>query len=193
MKRTLNALLIATALMLSAVLTACATAQADAPEKPAVEFKYVHDWSEPKEPSGMVRIKQEMDAKAAESQSEAPIAEQADSQPDYWDGASYSGPYDPELNNNPAYIGGNPNGLNSFDGVYDYNGHHETFYASHAAYDDQLWVDDEGFFRDDQGRYVVASSDYEHGTEIEISQGKAIVMDGGCEPGTVDVHTTCGR
>ena len=192
MKRaTITALL--AAILAALALSGCATAQADAPEKPTTEFAYVHDWSEPKVPSGMVRIKQEMDARASETAQEATIAEQVDSQPDYWDGASYSGPYDPELNNNPAYIGGNPNGLNSFDGVYDYNGKHETFYASHAAYDDQLWVDDDGFFRDDQGRYVVASEDYEQGAEIEISQGKAVVMDGGCEPGTVDVHTTWGR
>ena len=83
--------------------------------------------------------------------------------------------------------------MNSFDGVYEYNGKTETFYASYAVYDDQLTVDEQGFFRDDQGRYVVASSDYEKGTEIEISQGKAVVMDDGCEPGVVDVHTTWGR
>lgn len=85
---------------------------------------------------------------------------------------------------------GNPNGLNSFDGVYEYNGKTETFYANHAVYDDQLWVDDEGFWRTDDGHYVVASVDYAEGTEIEISQGKAIVMDGGCEPGVVDVHVS---
>ena len=77
--------------------------------------------------------------------------------------------------------------------MYEYNGKTETFYASYAVYDDQLTVDEQGFFRDDQGRYVVASSDYEKGTEIEISQGKAVVMDDGCEPGVVDVHTTWGR
>lgn len=93
----------------------------------------------------------------------------------------------------PSYSGGtqgNPDGLNSFNGTYEFNGHHETFYASSAVYDDQLHVDDEGFWRTDDGHYVVASSDYAEGTEIEISQGMAIVMDSGCEPGTVDVHTT---
>ncbi len=194
MKRTITALLIITAILCAATLAACAQATASQePEKPATEFHYVHDWAEPKVPSGMVRIKAEMDARAAEAAQEAAVATEAAPEPDYWEGTAYSGPYDPELNNNPAYIGGNPNGLNSFDGVYEYNGKTETFYASHAVYDDQLWVDDDGFFRDDQGRYVVASEDYAQGTEIEISQGKAVVMDGGCEPGTVDVHTTWGR
>lgn len=90
-------------------------------------------------------------------------------------------------------VRGNPDGLNSFDGTYDYNGHHETYYASRAVYDDQLTVDDDGFFRDSEGRYVVASSDYEKGDIIQISQGEAIVMDIGPASGTVDVHTTWGR
>ena len=88
---------------------------------------------------------------------------------------------------------GNPDGLNSFHSTFDFNGHKETFYANHAVYDDQLTVDDQGFFRDDQGRYVVDSSDYPIGTEIEISQGTAIVMDDGADHGIVDVHTTWGR
>lgn len=95
----------------------------------------------------------------------------------------------------PVYYGGgvtrgNANGLNSFDGVYEFNGKTETYYSNRAVYDDQLWVDDDGFWRTDDGHYVVASVDYPEGTEIEISQGKAIVMDGGNEPGNVDVHTT---
>lgn len=101
--------------------------------------------------------------------------------------------YDESLNNNPAYSGavrGNANGLNSFDGVYEFNGKTETFYSNRAVYDDQLWADEDGFWRTEDGHYVVASVDYPEGTEIEISQGKAIVMDGGNEPGNVDVHTT---
>lgn len=95
----------------------------------------------------------------------------------------------------PVYYGegvtrGNANGLNSFDGKYEFNGKTETYYSNSAVYDDQLWVDDDGFWRTDDGHYVVASVDYPEGTEIEISQGKAIVMDGGNEPGNVDVHTT---
>lgn len=190
MKRTLNALLIATALMLSAVLTACATAQADAPEKPAVEFKYVHDWSEPKEPQGMVRIKQEMDAKAAESQSEAPIAEQVDSQPDYWDGNYYSGPYDPELNNNPAYINGGDGFMQQ--GVREFEGRTETWYSSNQAYHYRTgeWTaDDEGYYRDSDGYYVVASEDHAEGEVFNTSKGKAKVYDSGCDSGVTDFYT----
>lgn len=119
-------------------------------------------------------------------QAEAEAAVAAEAEASYW----Y---YDESLNNNPAYSGavrGNANGLNSFDGVYEFNGKTETYYSNSAVYDDQLWVDDDGFWRTDDGHYVVASVDYPEGTEIEISQGKAIVMDGGNEPGNVDVHTT---
>ena len=98
----------------------------------------------------------------------------------------YSGSY------SPVYSG-NANGLNSFDGVYSYGGHLETYYASYADYDNQLWVDDEGFFRNSDGRYVVSTNDYAEGSVIEISKGEAVVMDCGTSPGVVDVHTTWGR
>lgn len=84
-------------------------------------------------------------------------------------------------------------GLNSYDGIYNYGGHTETYYASYAAYDSQLWVDEEGFFRDSDGRYVVSTDDYEQGAVVDISKGEAVVMDCGTAPGVVDVHTVWGR
>ena len=176
LKRTIIAL-IAVVMALFAFI-GCTQAKAETKVNTWPEFKYVHDWSEPKVPSGAVRIVQEQAEKAAqqEPEQEEPYTEYVK----YYDTGSYT-------------VMGNPDGLNSFDGVYEYNGKTESFYASHAIYDDQLTVDDDGFFRDDQGRYVVATDDYAQGTEIEISQGKAIVMDGGTEPGVIDVHTTWGR
>ena len=205
MKRTtITASLVATLAIIAALaLAGCATAQADAPEeKPAAEFAYVHDWAEPKEPNGMVRIKKEMDARAAESQSEAPIAEQADSQPEYWDVTAYSGPYDPELDNNPAYIGGGDGFAQQ--GVREFNGREERWYSSNVLYhkDTAQWtVDEEGYYRDDKGRYVVAVSDdelkdeetglhYQHGDEIETSKGTGIILDSGCEVGTTDFYVS---
>ena len=88
---------------------------------------------------------------------------------------------------------GDPDGLNSFDGHYEYDGHTETFYASYAVYDDELWVDDDGFFRTEDGYYVVSTDDYEQGEIVDISVGKAVVMDCGTEDGVLDVHVTWGR
>lgn len=110
-------------------------------------------------------------------------------EPDYWDGSAYSGPYDPELNNNPAYIRGNPNGLNSFDGVNEHNGRTETFYSGdNAAYRGDLWVDDDGFYRTSDGYYAVATDNDEmpQGTVFEGSQGTCVVVDGGAGTGVTD-------
>lgn len=192
MKRTTITALLA-AIIAALALTGCATAQADAPEKPAAEFAYVHDWSEPKEPQGMVRIKNEMDekaARAAESAPEAPIAEQVDSQPDYWDGTAYSGPYNPDLNNNPAYIGGGDGFAQQ--GVREFNGRTESWYSSNQAYHYRTaeWTaDDEGYYRDGDGNYVVAASDMPEGTTFETSKGTAKVYDSGCENGVTDFYT----
>lgn len=87
---------------------------------------------------------------------------------------------------------GNPDGLNSYVGVVEYDGHVETAYSSNVAYhvDTAQWTPDEqGFYRTDEGYYVVASSDYEHGTIIDTSQGKAMVLDDGCSSGVVDFYT----
>ena len=193
MKRTtITASLVATLAIIAALaLTSCATAQADAPEdKPAAEFAYVHDWSEPKVPSGMVRIKHEMDAKAAETAQEAAVEDETAPAPDYWDGNYYSGPYDPELNNNPAYIGGGDGFMQQ--GVREYNGRTETWYSSNQAYHYRTgeWTaDDEGYYRDGDGNYVVAASDMPEGATFETSKGTAKVYDSGCENGVTDFYT----
>ena len=85
---------------------------------------------------------------------------------------------------------GNPDGLNSFDGVYEFGGRIETYYGGAAVYDSECWVDDDGFWRDQDGRYVVASSDYEEGTVVEGSMGECVVMDSGCDSGTLDYHVS---
>lgn len=98
--------------------------------------------------------------------------------------------YDPYVG--PAEVHGNPDGLNSQVGVVEHDGHIETAYSSNVAYhvDTPDWTPDgQGFYRTDDGYYVVASSDYEHGTVIETSQGKAIVLDDGCSSGVVDFYT----
>ena len=79
------------------------------------------------------------------------------------------------------------------EGVRDYNGRTETWYSSRAAYHYRTgeWsVDDEGYYRDDQGRYVVAASDVPEGSEIETSKGTGIVLDSGCDDGVTDFYVS---
>jgi len=68
-------------------------------------------------------------------------------------------------------------------GVYEYNGFTETWYSSNVLYHWQTpewWEDEEGFYRTDEGYYVVANDTYEYGEVIETSKGLAQVLDGGC-------------
>ena len=94
----------------------------------------------------------------------------------------------------PSYSGvsGDPDGLNSFVGIIDgVNGTRETAYSSNVLYHYRTseWTTDEyGFYRTDEGYYVVASSDYEQGTIIETSRGEAMVLDSGCDSGIVDFY-----
>ena len=95
----------------------------------------------------------------------------------------------------PTYSGvsGDPDGLNSFVGIIDgVNGTRETAYSSQVLYHYRTseWTPDEyGFYRTDDGYYVVASSDYEQGTIIETTRGEAMVLDSGCDSGIVDFYT----
>lgn len=95
----------------------------------------------------------------------------------------------------PTYSGvsGDPDGLNSFVGIIDgVNGTRETAYSSNVLYHYRTseWTPDEyGFYRTDDGYYVVASSDYEQGTVIETTRGEAMVLDSGCDSGIVDFYT----
>lgn len=68
----------------------------------------------------------------------------------------------------------------------------ETWYSSNALYHYRTgeWhTDEEGYYRDDDGYYVVASDDYPEGTVIETSKGEAIVLDSGTYSGNVDFYT----
>ena len=95
----------------------------------------------------------------------------------------------------PSYSGvsGDPDGLNSFVGIIDgVNGTRETAYSSQVLYHYRTseWTPDEyGFYRTDDGYYVVASNDYPEGTVIETTRGEAMVLDGGCDNGIVDFYT----
>lgn len=171
----------------SAALIGCTTASADAPAR-GYEFRDISDYFAPRVPSGAVRVKQEMDARAAEAAQEAAKEQESAADPEQWEYVDYSG-YDESLNNNPAYIGGD--GF-AQQGVRDYNGTTETWYSSNQAYHHRTgeWIaDDEGYYRDSEGYYVVASKDHAEGEVFDTSKGKAKVYDGGCDRGVTDFYT----
>ena len=105
---------------------------------------------------------------------------------DYYDYDYYEPSYDTYT---PEYVVSD--GLNAFTGVNYYDGRRETYYSSNVLYHyrtNEWWVDDEGFYRTDDGYYVVAASDMEQGTVFEGSKGECIVLDCGCADGTTDYY-----
>ena len=96
-------------------------------------------------------------------------------------------------NNTSVYIDNdvNTNGLTQETGINFYNGRTETYYSSDILYHQDIdkWnIDNEGFYRTDEGYYVVAASDKEQGTVFEGSKGTCIVLDSGCEDGIDDYY-----
>lgn len=82
-------------------------------------------------------------------------------------------------------------GLNAYTGVNEYDGRLETYYSSNVLYHyrtPEWYVDDEGFYRTEEGYYVVAASDMEEGTTFEGSKGTCIVLDCGCADGVTDYY-----
>lgn len=86
-------------------------------------------------------------------------------------------------------------GLTPQSGVNAYDGRVETYYSSNVLYHYRTgeWtVDDEGFYRTDEGYYVVAASDMPQGTTFETSKGTAQVLDSGCAGGVTDFYVAWG-
>ena len=132
----------------------------------------------------MDAIEQRVSEIIAEYEAEQAAAAQAAEEAYYYEPTYYV----------PTYSGvsGDPDGLNSFVGIIDgVNGTRETAYSSNVLYHYRTseWQPDEyGFYRTDDGYYVVASSDYEQGTVIETTRGEAMVLDSGCDSGIVDFY-----
>lgn len=98
---------------------------------------------------------------------------------------------------NNSFIASNENyavpssGLTQQSGVNYYGGRTETYYSSNVLYHYRTpeWtVDEEGFYRTNEGYYVVAASDMNQGTTFEGSKGTCIVLDSGCSAGTTDYY-----
>lgn len=82
-------------------------------------------------------------------------------------------------------------GLNAFSGVNYHDGRTETYYSSQVLYHYRTgeWLlDDEGFYRDSDGYYVVAASDMEQGATFTGSKGECKVYDCGCADGVTDYY-----
>ena len=102
------------------------------------------------------------------------------------------GSYDPDLNNNPAY-----SGAYRGDGFYSQgvragiDSATETWYPRSAGehYRTGEWhTDDEGYYRDADGYYVVSSDDYTEGDVVNTSKGQAKVYDSGSGAGNIDMY-----
>ena len=109
----------------------------------------------------------------------------------YMDNGGYVGSYgggDWYADYSAAYNSDGPS--RTMPGWHD--GRKETYYSSNVLYHYRTneWTPDEyGFYRTEDGYYVVASNEYEEGTVIETSRGEAMVLDGGCDAGYIDFYT----
>ena len=101
----------------------------------------------------------------------------------------YNYDYQDDYSYNNDYIVSS--GLTPQSGVNYHDGRTETYYSSNVLYhqDTGNWsVDDEGFYRTDNGYYVVAASDMPQGSTFEGSKGTCIVLDSGCDEGVTDYY-----
>ena len=98
---------------------------------------------------------------------------------------SYEVPYDAAYNTNGP--------TRQMPGYYD--GYLETYYSSnvlHHYMTDQWTADEEGFYRDDNGYYIIGVDESEGiplGTVVETGKGEAIVMDYGSGMKVHDFYT----
>lgn len=96
-------------------------------------------------------------------------------------------------NSGSNYYTSNGSGLTKSSGINYYNGRKETYYSSRVLYHYRTgeWtVDNEGFYRDSNGYYVVATSDMTPGTVFEGSKGMCISLDSGCDTNVTDYYVS---
>lgn len=126
------------------------------------------------------RVSEIIEQYEAEKAAAAQAAEEAAYyEPTYYAPTSYASSYYPT------------DGLTPQSGVNYHDGRVETFYSSSVLwhYRTNEWTaDSEGFYRDSDGRYVVAASDMPQGTVFEGSKGECIVLDSGCADGVTDYY-----
>lgn len=134
-----------------------------------------------------IELVEELQQQNEESQEPQEFVENIDSQQDVYennyDYSNYS--YD------NVNINNNGSGLTQQSGVNYYDGRTETYYSSNVLYHyrtNEWTVDNEGFYRTNEGYYVVAASDMPQSTTFEGSKGTCIVFDSGCNAGVTDYY-----
>ena len=179
MKRSTIASLTIIAILLMA---SCATAQAEQKPEPKepVEFAYICDWNQHTEPSIIEQIAEDVQKAQQEAQEAAqePEWEEYDYGAEYYEEEAYSASY----SGDGFMQAGVRAGVDSAT---------ETWYSSNQAYHSRTseWsTDDEGYYKTDDGYYVVASNDYPEGSIINTSKGEAKVLDSGTDSGNVDFY-----
>jgi len=183
----MKAINVAACLLLAAALTGCAPAVAS--QDQVGEEQVFGEVREQTETHPEV-IREMLLAKQAEKQQQEQQEAECDQvweENEYESQEWYSEPYSSSY----AFTG---DGFMQ-EGVREYKGRTESWYSSNQLYhrDTAEWtVDDEGYYRDDQGRYVVAASDAPEGSEIETSKGTGIVLDSGCDEGVTDFYVNFG-
>jgi len=107
----------------------------------------------------------------------------------------WTGPYYEQAYYEPTYYAPTyyapSDGLTAEGGVNYHDGRMETYYSSNVLVHQDIsdWTaDDEGFYRTDEGYYVVAASDMEQGTVFEGSKGECVVLDSGGADGVTDYY-----
>lgn len=179
MKR-ITIIMCAAALLLVA---GCATATAEEP--PTAKYGAFLAVNDMDEPHGAVRVYQEMQARQAEEEAATAAADEVD-EGEWYDEGYYEPTYYA-----PSYSG---DGF-AQEGVREHDGRTETWYSSSTLYHYRTpeWsVDDEGYYRDGDGYYVVAASDVAEGETLETSKGTARVYDSGCDDGVTDFYVNFG-
>lgn len=138
----------------------------------------------------------ESDARPADGEE----TEEAEEASETWDSEPYAEPETPYVAYEevgyaePDYSAYNEDGPSrDMPGYYD--GHVETYYSSNVLHHyrtDEWTPDEEGFYRDDNGYYVVGvgiNDGYQLGDVIDTGKGKAIVSDFGTATNDVDFYT----
>ena len=181
MKRTLISLTIC-AVFLTGCATKIVTSQEELPTaKYDSAFLAVNDVDEP---TRIVKIASEMEAREAERVA----AEEAAAVEDEWmeTYAEYDGGWVENYSTSYSGDGFQQEGVRA--GV---DSDTETWYSSNALYHYRTseWTpDDEGYYRDSEGYYVVASDDYPEGSVVTTSKGEAKVYDSGTDSGNIDMY-----
>ena len=188
MKRTLKRITIALSLCALLLSAGCVTAIAESQED-LPTAKYVSAFLEVDDldvPTVIVRIAEDMERKQAEEEAarEAEAAAEAAYEEEWYTESQewYSEPYSGSGSSDGFMQQGVRDGVDSDT---------ETWYSSNALYHYRTseWTpDDEGYYRDAEGYYVVASDDYPEGSVVTTSKGEAKVYDSGTDSGNIDMY-----